>query len=99
MLPPVPAPRTSRRFTGPPGARRVSKARASTSAAARASGIPTGPSGGPVSPRPLADVADALGLAHDRLVPHGHDKAKITAAATPPPTGRQILVSAITPTP
>ncbi|MCB9663312.1 MAG: formate--tetrahydrofolate ligase [Alphaproteobacteria bacterium] len=52
-----------------------------------------------MSPRPLADVADALGLAHDRLVPHGHDKAKITAAATPPPTGRQILVSAITPTP
>ncbi len=52
-----------------------------------------------VTPRPITDVAAELGLAPERLVPYGHDKAKILPAASSRPDGRLILVSAITPTP
>lgn len=55
---------------------------------------------GAPSIRPLTDVAAGLGLAPERLVPYGHDKAKVLPAGSgPPPTrGRLVLVSAITPT-
>jgi len=50
--------------------------------------------------RPLSEVAAGLGLAPERLVPYGHDKAKVlpAAAAHEPQRGRLVLVSAITPT-
>ena len=50
--------------------------------------------------RPLSEVAAGLGLAPERLVPYGHDKAKVLPAAVAPeaPRGRLVLVSAITPT-
>jgi formate--tetrahydrofolate ligase len=50
--------------------------------------------------RPLSEVAASLGIPSERLVPFGHDKAKVLPAEFgPPPTrGRLVLVSAITPT-
>jgi formate--tetrahydrofolate ligase len=49
--------------------------------------------------RPLAEVAAGLGLAPERLIPYGHDKAKVLPAPdTDRPRGRLVLVSAITPT-
>ncbi len=50
--------------------------------------------------RPVAEVAERLGLSRDRLVPFGDDKAKVKPAAggTVPHAGRLVLVSAITPT-
>ena len=48
--------------------------------------------------RPIADVAAGLGIPPERLVPYGHDKAKVLPAGRPEPRGRLVLVSAITPT-
>jgi formate--tetrahydrofolate ligase len=52
-----------------------------------------------VTPRPIADIAQELGLSPKRLVPYGHDKAKILPGTSDRENGRLILVSAITPTP
>ncbi len=52
-------------------------------------------------PRRLADLATDLGIAPRHLVPYGDDKAKVrleARAASSRPTGRLVLVSAITPT-
>jgi formate--tetrahydrofolate ligase len=52
--------------------------------------------------RPIADVARDLGIGADYLEPYGRDKAKVrleALAAADRPTGRLVLVSAITPTP
>ena len=49
--------------------------------------------------RPITDVAADLGLDPARLVPYGHDKAKVTGDGLAPPRGKLVLVSAITPTP
>ena len=52
--------------------------------------------------RPIADVARDLGIAPDFVEPYGRDKAKVrldAIAASGRPTGKLILVSAITPTP
>jgi len=47
----------------------------------------------------LAEAATALGLPPERLVPYGHDKAKVLPSpAGFTPRGRLVLVSAITPT-
>jgi formate--tetrahydrofolate ligase len=60
------------------------------------------PSTDTVSLRPIAAVAEDLGIAPDFLEPHGRDKAKVRLEAIQA-SGRQpgklILVSAITPTP
>ena len=52
-------------------------------------------------PRPIAAVAETLGLGPADLIPYGHDKAKIRlgAAADRPMDGKLILVSAMSPTP
>ncbi|MEZ4282194.1 MAG: formate--tetrahydrofolate ligase [Myxococcota bacterium] len=57
-----------------------------------------------VTPRPIARIAESLGLGPEQIRPYGHDIAKISPAvlATPrrrPGHGRLVLVSAITPTP
>ncbi len=57
-----------------------------------------------VTPRPISEIAAALGLGPEQIRPYGHDIAKISPAvlATPrrrPGRGRLVLVSAITPTP
>ncbi len=51
--------------------------------------------------RPILEVAAALGLEREHLEPYGRSKAKVALRAVNgrPPTGRLILVSAITPTP
>ena len=52
--------------------------------------------------RPIADVAHDLGISTDHLEPYGRDKAKVrldAISAAAGPTGKLILVSAITPTP
>ena len=54
--------------------------------------------------RPIAEVAQALGIAPDHLEPYGRDKAKVRiealdAVTSRRPPGQLILVSAITPTP
>lgn len=54
------------------------------------------------SPRPLADVAQDLGLTPDQILPWGRHRAKVDIDALGPaegPLGRVVLVSAITPTP
>jgi len=49
--------------------------------------------------RPLSEAAAGLGLSPERLVPYGHDKAKVLPGpGAPVPRGRLVLVSAITPT-
>ena len=52
---------------------------------------------------PIRDVAQALGIAEEHLVPYGHDKAKISAgfirSLEGRPDGRLILVTAVNPTP
>jgi len=50
-------------------------------------------------PRPIAEIANELGLNSDQLIPYGHDKAKVRVERLPAPRGKLILVSAITPTP
>ncbi len=53
--------------------------------------------------RPIAWVAERLGLSADQILPYGHDKAKIThqaiASLGDRPLGRLVLVTAINPTP
>jgi formate--tetrahydrofolate ligase len=51
--------------------------------------------------RPIVDVAAELGIAPEHVIPWGPDRAKVDLAALEgrPPTGRLVLVSAITPTP
>ncbi|WP_165008745.1 formate--tetrahydrofolate ligase [Neisseria yangbaofengii] len=52
--------------------------------------------------QPIADIAAKLGIAHEKLEPYGHYKAKINpdeAFALPKKQGRLILVTAINPTP
>ena len=51
--------------------------------------------------RPMTEVAAELGIAAEHVIGWGPDRAKIDLAALDdrPPTGRLILVSAITPTP
>ncbi|MFO1216812.1 MAG: formate--tetrahydrofolate ligase [Burkholderiaceae bacterium] len=54
--------------------------------------------------RPIVDIArDRLGIAAEHLVPYGHDKAKLTlpyiASLDGRPSGKLILVTAISPTP
>ena len=51
--------------------------------------------------RPMTDVAAELGIAAEHVIGWGPDRAKVDLAALVdrPPTGRLILVSAITPTP
>jgi formate--tetrahydrofolate ligase len=56
-----------------------------------------------VKPRPIAEIARALGIAEERLHPYGRDKAKIDLAVLAEPRRREqpprlVLVSAITPT-
>ena len=53
-------------------------------------------------PRPIAEIAERLGIAPEHRIPYGNDKAKIELAAldnSPRRPGRLVLVSAITPTP
>ena len=54
----------------------------------------------PSSPRPIAQVAQDLGMDPKHVVPYGDDKAKIRLAARDSgrPPGKLVLVSAITPT-
>ncbi len=51
-----------------------------------------------VTPRPIEDVADDLGVPRDQLLPYGRDKAKIVAPLPATPKGKLILVTAMTPT-
>ncbi len=57
-----------------------------------------------VTPRPIAQIAESLGLGPEQIRPYGHDIAKISPAVLATPRrragrGRLVLVSAITPTP
>jgi formate--tetrahydrofolate ligase len=57
-----------------------------------------------VTPRPISEIADRLGIAHERLIPYGRDKAKVELSVLSEPRKRPnppklVLVSAITPTP
>ena len=57
-----------------------------------------------ISLRPIADLARELRIAAEHLEPFGRDKAKVRlealkAAEARQPSGKLILVSAITPTP
>jgi formate--tetrahydrofolate ligase len=51
--------------------------------------------------RPIADVAEEVGLTADEILPYGRYKAKISAEAIAKrsPTGRLVLVTGINPTP
>lgn len=51
------------------------------------------------TPDPLSSVAERLGLPAARVTPWGRDVAKVSLADDGPPTGRLVLVSALTPTP
>ena len=57
----------------------------------------------PTSPRPIADVAQDLGLAPEEWLPYGRDKAKVLlpalSARSGRPDGKLVVVTAITPTP
>jgi formate--tetrahydrofolate ligase len=57
----------------------------------------------PTSPRPIADVAQDLGLAAEEWLPYGRDKAKVLLPALRArggrPDGKLVVVTAITPTP
>ena len=50
--------------------------------------------------RPIAEIANGLGIARQHLIPYGDDKAKIRLEAlrSDAPVGNLILVSAVTPT-
>ncbi len=52
---------------------------------------------------PVSDIADALGIPSNALISFGHDKAKLShsfcAEASSRPSGKLILVTAISPTP
>ncbi|WP_291078316.1 formate--tetrahydrofolate ligase [Hyphomonas sp.] len=53
--------------------------------------------------RPMQELADALHISAEHIIPYGHDKAKIAAghldAIRSQPDGKLILVTAINPTP
>ena len=51
--------------------------------------------------RPIAAIADALGLPADTVEPYGRHKAKLDVTLLPPATrrGKLILVTPINPTP
>ena len=51
-----------------------------------------------VTPRRIQDVAADLGVPAEFVLPYGRDKAKIVAPLPAKPTGKLILVSAMTPT-
>jgi formate--tetrahydrofolate ligase len=57
-----------------------------------------------VTPRPIVDVAQDLGLRDEEIEPYGRTKAKVTLAAiqrleAERPRGKYVVVTAITPTP
>ncbi len=57
-----------------------------------------------VTPRPISEVAEHLGLRLEQIRPYGHDAAKVSLDVLGQPrprpgTSRLVLVSAITPTP
>ena len=55
-----------------------------------------------VQPKPIGQIADQLGIAHDDLLPYGRDMAKVHTNAllrSNSKQGRLVLVSATTPTP
>ncbi|WP_208433766.1 formate--tetrahydrofolate ligase [Bartonella taylorii] len=51
----------------------------------------------------ITEIAQKIGIAHENLIPYGHDKAKISSAyiksLNKNPDGKLILVTAINPTP
>src|SRR5690606_16767251 len=53
--------------------------------------------------RPLAEIAERIGLRSDELIPYGHTKAKVHLDALERigvrPRGKYVVVTAITPTP
>ncbi|MCB0993664.1 MAG: formate--tetrahydrofolate ligase, partial [Acidimicrobiales bacterium] len=49
-------------------------------------------------PRPIADVAAELGLADELLVPAGRGHLRVEPGAIGAPSGRHVLVTAISPT-
>lgn len=51
--------------------------------------------------RPIREIASSLGIADEHLVPYGYDRAKVRLEALDSgrPTGKLVLVTAITPTP
>jgi len=57
----------------------------------------------PISTRPIADIAQDLGLAPEEWLPYGRDKAKVLLPALSArkgrPDGKLVVVTAITPTP
>ena len=57
----------------------------------------------PISTRPIADIARELGLAAEKWLPYGRDKAKVLLPAlrarSAGPDGKLVVVTAITPTP
>ncbi|MGH7206941.1 MAG: formate--tetrahydrofolate ligase [Nitrospiraceae bacterium] len=56
-----------------------------------------------VTPRPIIEVGEGLGLRHDELIPYGRWKAKVSLACldrlSNRPRARYVLVTAINPTP
>ena len=55
------------------------------------------------SKKPIQEIAARLGIPENALIPYGHDKAKINAdfiaTTTDRPSGKLILVTAVSPTP
>ena len=51
--------------------------------------------------RPIAEIANTMGLSWDRLEPYGRDKAKVPLELFPESSnpGHLVVVTAITPTP
>ncbi len=53
--------------------------------------------------KPIAEIAEQLGIPPEALIPYGHDKAKISAdfiaSLEDKPDGKLILVTAVSPTP
>ncbi|HKW86440.1 MAG TPA: formate--tetrahydrofolate ligase [Nitrospiraceae bacterium] len=56
-----------------------------------------------VTPRPIIEVGEGLGLRHDELIPYGRWKAKVSLACldrlSNRPRARYVLVTAVNPTP
>jgi len=50
-----------------------------------------------VTPRPIQEIAERIGISSDQLIPYGHDKAKVRVDDSHA-NGRLVLVSAMTPT-
>ena len=51
------------------------------------------------TPKPITEIADAVGIAPEHVIPFGDTKAKIRLDARKPARGKYICVTAITPTP